>query len=142
MTNSMEVLGWTLLHFCWQAAVIALVYRVVDLALPVKARSNVRYGLALVALLSMFAISLATFAYEEIRAAEVGVALQASPPGFAQQLRDELSSLPAVGASLITQTGQHVDLGEYAARWMPWLDAAWFLGVAGALQSGLWAGGG
>ena len=129
MTNSMEVLGWTLLHFCWQAAVIALAYRVVDLALPVKARSNVRYGLALVALLSMFAISLATFAYEEIRAAEVGVALQASPPGFAQQLRNELSSLPAVGASLITQPGQHVDLGEYAARWMPWLDAAWFLGV-------------
>jgi beta-lactamase regulating signal transducer with metallopeptidase domain len=129
MTNSMEVLGWTLLHFCWQAAVIALVYRVVDLALPVKARSNVRYGLALAALLSMFAISLATFAYEEIRAVEVGVALQASALGFAQQLRNELSSLPAVGASLMTQPGQHVDLGEYAARWMPWLDAAWFLGV-------------
>ena len=129
MTDSMEVLGWTLLHFCWQAAVIALVYRIVDLALPTKARSNVRYGLALVALLSMFAISLTTFAYEEIRVANSGGALQASAPGVAQQLRNELSSLPAVGAGLMTQRGQHVDLAEYAARWMPWLDAAWFLGV-------------
>jgi len=128
MTDSMEVLGWTLLHFCWQAAVIALVYRVVDLALPTKARSNLRYGLALAALLSMFAISMTTFAYEEVRVAKGGGALQSSAPGVAQQLRDELSSLPAVGVSL-TQTGRHVDLAEYAARWMPWLDAAWFLGV-------------
>jgi bla regulator protein blaR1 len=129
MTDSMEVLGWTLLHFCWQAAVIALVYRVVDLALPTKARSNVRYGLALVALLSMFAISLTTFAYEEIRVVKGAGALQASAPGVAQQLRDELSSLPAVGAGLMAQRGQRVDLAEYVARWMPWLDAAWFLGV-------------
>jgi hypothetical protein len=129
MTDSMEVLGWTLVHFCWQAAVIALVYRIVDLALPTKARSNVRYGLALAALLSMFAISVATFAYEEVRAAKNGVALQASALGVTQQLRGELASLPTVGAGLMTQTGQHVDLAEYAARWMPWLDAVWLLGV-------------
>ena len=128
MTDSMEVLGWTLLHFCWQAAVIALAYRVVDLALPTKARSNVRYCLALAALLSMFAISLVTFAYEGIRAAKDGVVLAGVAPEVAQQLRSEISSLPAVGASM-TQTGQHVDLAEYAARWMPWLDAAWLVGV-------------
>ncbi len=126
MTDSMEVLGWTLLHFCWQAAAIALVYRIVDLALPGKARSNVRYGLALAALLSMFVVSLATFVYEKTRAAN-GVAMLV--PQVAQQLRDEVSMMPAVGAGLMTHTGQRIDLAEYAARWMPWLDAAWLVGV-------------
>jgi beta-lactamase regulating signal transducer with metallopeptidase domain len=129
MTDSMEVLGWTLVHFCWQAAVVALVYRAVDLALSARARSNVRYGLALASLLSMFAISVATLAYEEVSVARDGVALQVSAPGAVQELRRELTSLPVVGASLMTQTGQHADLAEYAARWMPWLDAAWLLGV-------------
>ncbi len=128
MTDSMEVLGWTLLHFCWQAAVIALVYRFVDMALPAKARSNVRYGVALAALLSMFVISLITFAYEDVQVAKDGVVLRAAPQ-VAQQLRDDLASLPAVGANLMTQGGQHIDLAEYAARWMPWLDAAWLVGV-------------
>jgi beta-lactamase regulating signal transducer with metallopeptidase domain len=128
MTDSMEVLGWTLLHFCWQAAAIALVYRIVDLALPAKARSNVRYGLALTALFSMFVVSLATFAYEKTRGAN-GVATQVLAPQVAQQLREEVSALPAVGAGLMTHTGQRIDLAEYAARWMPWLDAAWFAGV-------------
>ena len=129
MTYSMEALGWTLVHFCWQAAVIALVYRIVDLALPGKARSNVRYGLALAALLSMFAISVATLAYEEMRVARDSVTPQASVPGAAQALRSGLSSLPALGASLTTQAGRHIDLSDYATRWMPWLDALWFLGV-------------
>ena len=128
MTNSMEVLGWTLLHFCWQAAVIALVYRFVDLALPAKARSNVRYGVALAALLSMFVISLVTFAYEEVHVAKDGIVLPATPQ-LAQQLRDDFASLPAVGTSLMTQSGQHIDLAEYAARWMPWLDTVWLVGV-------------
>jgi beta-lactamase regulating signal transducer with metallopeptidase domain len=128
MTDSMEVLGWTLLHFCWQAAAIALVYRIVDLALPAKARSNVRYGLALAALLSMFMVSLATFVYEKTRA-ENGVATPVLAPQIAQQLRNEVSALPAMGAGLMTHTGQRIDLAEYAARWMPWLDAAWLAGV-------------
>lgn len=129
MTYSMEVLGWTLVHFCWQVAAVALVYCVVDLALPAKARSNVRYGLALATLLSMFAISVATLSYEEVRVEKDGVVSQVSAPGDSQELRNELSSLPVLGASLTTQAGRHIDLSEYATRWMPWLDAAWLLGV-------------
>jgi beta-lactamase regulating signal transducer with metallopeptidase domain len=129
MTDSMEVLGWTLLHFCWQAAAIALIYRIVDLALPAKTRSNARYGLALVALLSMFVISLATFAYEEVHCAKDSVALQASTPGVVQQLRHEVVALPTIGGGLAPRTGQRADLVEYAVRWMPWIDAIWLTGV-------------
>ena len=129
MTDSMEVLGWTLLHFCWQAAAIALIYRLVDLGLSAKVRSNVRYVLALAALLSMFAISIATFAYEKMHLTNARVVQQMTTPAFAQQPHSELSALPAMGAGLMTQAGQRVDLAEFAARWMPWIDAAWFLGV-------------
>ena len=111
MTDSMEVLGWTLLHFCWQAAAIALVYRVVEIALPAKTRSNVRYGLALAALLSMFAVSLATFAYEETRGAN-GMTTQASTPKVAQQVRDEFSALPALGVGMMT----HSEIGRASCR--------------------------
>ena len=129
MTDSTEVLGWTLLHFCWQATAVAVAYRVVELILPAKARSSVRYGLALAALLSMFMVSLATFAYEEAHVAKRSVVLQRSGPGVVQPLRDEVSALPTMGAGLMTRTGQRIDLAEYAVRWMPWVDVLWLAGV-------------
>ncbi len=46
MNHHLESLGWTLVHFCWQAAAIALVYWLTDAVLS-KARSQTRYVLAL-----------------------------------------------------------------------------------------------
>ena len=66
MNHHLESLGWTLLHFCWQAAAIALVYWLTDAVLS-KARSQTRYLLALGTLLLMLVSALATFAYEETR---------------------------------------------------------------------------
>ena len=43
MNHHLQSLGWTLLHFCWQAGAIALVYWLADAALS-KARSQTRYG--------------------------------------------------------------------------------------------------
>ena len=76
MSYSMEALGWTLVHFCWQAAVIALLYRVVDLAFA-KSRSHVRYTLALVALMSMFAAAVVTLGYEEMQTPQQHALLKA-----------------------------------------------------------------
>ena len=64
MNHHLESLGWTLLHFCWQAAGIALVYWLVDAVLS-KARSQTRYVLAMGTMLLMLLSALATFAYEE-----------------------------------------------------------------------------
>src|SRR5437879_4298714 len=66
MNDSMQALGWTLVHFCWQAAAIALLYRILDLAFS-RSRSSVRYALALAAMMSMFVVSVLTFGYEEMR---------------------------------------------------------------------------
>ena len=32
-THHLESLGWTLIHFCWQAAAIAITYKVADLTI-------------------------------------------------------------------------------------------------------------
>jgi hypothetical protein len=64
MTHHWEALGWTLVHFLWQGAAIALVYRVADLALA-RRSATARYVLALGALLVMLAVSVGTLAYEE-----------------------------------------------------------------------------
>src|ERR1700722_13054632 len=66
MNHHLQSLGWTLLHFCWQAAAIALVYWLADVALS-KARSQTRYLLALGAMLLILLGALSTLAYEETR---------------------------------------------------------------------------
>jgi beta-lactamase regulating signal transducer with metallopeptidase domain len=58
-----EAIGWTLIHFCWQAAAIAAFYRCLSL-LASRRPSNTRYLLALGALLLMVATAAATFAFE------------------------------------------------------------------------------
>ena len=64
MNHHLQSLGWTLLHFCWQAAAIVLVYWLADAVLS-KARSQTRYVLALGTMLLMLVSALATLAYEE-----------------------------------------------------------------------------
>src|ERR1700738_4059255 len=67
--HHLESLGWTLIHFCWQAAIIALIYKVADLLITRGSRttSHTRYLVALAALLGMFATAVGTFSYEEVR---------------------------------------------------------------------------
>jgi beta-lactamase regulating signal transducer with metallopeptidase domain len=64
MTHHWEALGWTLIHFCWQAAAIALLYKLADLAMA-RRSTQTRYVLALAALLSMLAAAMGTLSYEE-----------------------------------------------------------------------------
>ena len=52
MTHTIEATAWTLIHFCWQAALIAGVYRLASIAFTRRA-SETRYVLALAALLAM-----------------------------------------------------------------------------------------
>jgi len=63
MTHTVQAIAWTLIHFCWQAAAIAVLYRGLSL-LTARSTSNTRYLLALGALLLMIAASIGTFAFE------------------------------------------------------------------------------
>jgi beta-lactamase regulating signal transducer with metallopeptidase domain len=63
MTPTLQAIAWTLIHFCWQAAAIAAIYRGASL-LTARRSSNTRYLLALGALLLMVVASVATLAFE------------------------------------------------------------------------------
>jgi beta-lactamase regulating signal transducer with metallopeptidase domain len=128
MTPHFESLGWTLIHFCWQAAAIAIAYKVADTILS-SARSHVRYLVALAALLAMFLSAAATLTYEETRIRQT-----ATTPSTAQPLVDSVlatfasapaASIPATFDPSVPATSHPFNL--VAA--LPWLDALWMLGV-------------
>jgi beta-lactamase regulating signal transducer with metallopeptidase domain len=110
MNRHIISLGWMLLHFVWQAAIIALLYKSSDL-FSGKLRNQSQYILGLIAQLAMGAAGLLTFTYEE-----------ADP-----------SSLPRLGLTHFTatvfNTGSFLS-GSAMAKLFPWLDGFWLLGVA------------
>jgi beta-lactamase regulating signal transducer with metallopeptidase domain len=130
MNPHLQSLGWTLVHFCWQAAAIALVYWLIDSVLW-KARSQTRYILALATMLLMLVSSLATFAYEETRS-ETG--LSSLPGAFSSPAMVAIGSTissdlaPLAGLKTAGATTQPVLV--QLSRFLPWLDVAWLLGVA------------
>ena len=130
MNHHLESLGWTLVHFCWQAAAIALVYWLADAVLR-KARSQTRYVLALGTMLLMLVSALATFAYEETRG---DTGLSSSPGAFSSPAMVAIGSsisndlAPLAGLKTAGATTQPVLLP--LSRFLPWLDVAWLLGVA------------
>jgi beta-lactamase regulating signal transducer with metallopeptidase domain len=129
MNHHLQSLGWTLIHFCWQAAAIALVYWLADVALS-KARSQTRYLLALGALLLTLLSALSTFTYEEAQGNPelfspsalliVTHAVGSSNPSMDLAPSPQLSPAgPATQAILL-----------HLSPLLPWLDVAWLLGVA------------
>ena len=109
MTPHFSALGFTLIHFCWQAALIAGLYKLVDVSLP-RLRAPERYLLGLVALVVMLVTAIGTFVYEDIRLA--------SEPSFV-----------ALGPVVAEGAVPHVR-NVTLETMLPWLDAAWLVGVA------------
>ena len=101
MNHHLESLGWTLMHFCWQAGAIALVYWLADTALS-KARSQTRYLLALAAMLLMLLGAVATFSYEETRGhSDLSFAADSFVPAANKTIRSSISIdlVPLTGLS-------------------------------------------
>jgi beta-lactamase regulating signal transducer with metallopeptidase domain len=124
MTHHLEALGWTLVHFCWQAAAIAVIYRLADLACA-RSRSHLRYVLALGALLAMLLASMITLGYEETRSV-TAFSMPAAAPS--QDITPSVAILPALS---IAQPS--VDVATRTpfqpAGIMFWLDLLWLIGV-------------
>jgi beta-lactamase regulating signal transducer with metallopeptidase domain len=124
MTHHWEALGWTLIHFCWQAAAIALVYKLADLAMG-KERTQARYVLALVALLGMLVASIGTLGYEEsmYRHSTTG-----STTGVSAA-KPSLQIIPRPLAVFDMPTAPRDTAKLLASDVMPYLDFFWLVGV-------------
>jgi beta-lactamase regulating signal transducer with metallopeptidase domain len=126
-----EALGWTLIHALWQAALVAMLARVILAALRAKSPSlaSATYAVAMAAVLvgaaATFAVSIQGRALET----SAGVMQQ----GRRQSSTPELAETPIIHAATRTPAAQ---------RMLPWLVGAWVLGVAamaGRLAlGGLW----
>lgn len=120
MTHHWEALGWTLVHFLWQGAAIALLYRMADLALA-RGSASARYVLALSTLLGMLAVSLGTLAYEEASYSQPSASLEAARTiVWSTSPVETAASSPA---ALLPAHDFHI------TRLMPYLDGLWFTGV-------------
>ncbi|HEY3626595.1 MAG TPA: M56 family metallopeptidase [Terracidiphilus sp.] len=136
MTHTLEATAWTLMHFCWQAAVIAGLYRISSLALA-RRSSNTRYVLALSAMLAMLAAAVFTFGWEARTAA-------ASPsPAVSPTMNSGLAigDFPRVVAPGHVSATQAAADGAQLIHSIPnlagWIDAFWVVGVLGLSIRGL-----
>jgi beta-lactamase regulating signal transducer with metallopeptidase domain len=128
MNHHLQSLGWTLVHFCWQAAAIALVYWLADVALS-KARSQTRYLLALGAMLLTLLSALSTLAYEEARGNPELFSPSALSTVANVTAGSSISTHPAPSALLNTASDTTLPVLLHLSRLLPWLDVAWLLGV-------------
>jgi len=108
-----QALGWSLVHFVWQGCVIALVLAVV-LLLTRKARAQLRYAIACVALLLCAALPIWKFVQGLERGANVDVTLQAT----AQVAMSTEDVHPLMQVSAVVQNNLH------------WIVFCWALVVA------------
>jgi bla regulator protein BlaR1 len=107
-----ETLGWTLLHFLWQAAAVGAGFGIVRRLLPRRA-CDARYAAGLVALLLMAACPVFTF-----------VMLSPEPAGAVAASAAD-TTLPFVSAP----DAGVPDLIEAIDRMVPWIVLLWSIGV-------------
>lgn len=58
--HTLDALAWTLIHFCWQAAAVAVLYRALRIALA-RSASQTRYALSVAAMALMALVAIAMF---------------------------------------------------------------------------------
>lgn len=132
---TMDALGWTLLHFIWQGALLALL-AAFFLTLTRNASANLRYAVACSVLLLMLLLPLSTFWY-----------LQASPDSFFASAESDLPT-PSLISEVVSsptvsvQKNLSVESSNYywsaywreqmvrqVAPWLPWCISLWLTGV-------------
>ena len=124
-----ESLGWTLVHFLWQGALLAAALSVMDMALA-KARAAARYTAACAALALMLIVPAGTFLALRSQARPAAVT---GPPIVARSVAPRALAMPLASSSAVS----HVARGDRKlerpsfslARLLPWVVQAWILGV-------------
>ena len=116
-----HALGWTLLHFCWQGALIALLLACILAILPQKAPA-LRYAAASAAMALMFSLPLITFGAIASRS-------QQSDQAFAISIAPQARGL--VLDSGVNQPAQPWTMRFEQAlnRSLPWVIGFWLAGV-------------
>jgi beta-lactamase regulating signal transducer with metallopeptidase domain/HEAT repeat protein len=135
---TIETIGWALVHSLWQAAVIALLAAIV-FAVTSRRAPAVRYWTGLIALGAMAALPIAT-AMRMTSPDEIGTFEGILAPGSAQS--NDLSAGEASSPALLEAAAEPApavsagrppfsveSLQPLAASLLPWIVAAWLVGL-------------
>lgn len=134
-----QSLGWTLIHFIWQGALIALLYACISVLLR-RFSANIRYAAACSAMLLMLiapATTMLVISAIPVDSAAVVVAVEPTitDEPVAPVAQASVESLPAEtwpAVRTAPANGSKSPLGwvqDRLPRAMPWLLALWFAGV-------------
>lgn len=137
MTHTIEATGWTLIHFCWQAAVIAGAYGIASVAFARRA-SQARYVLALSALLAMLAAAALTFAWEMRPSAPTSALAGTSSAVNGAIVSGDFPRMVAPGIAPASQPAATASrFVNSLPSLMGWIDAFWVVGVLALSVRGL-----
>ena len=130
-----QALGWALVHFIWQGAIVAALYGVASIFLR-RCSANVRYWVACSALVVMVTLPLATMfviSQNSIGSLDEEATLQPDLKITAQTELPSQSAANPTGASESILTSESRSFKVWASErfnsLLPWLVAAWFAGV-------------
>ncbi|MGA9769496.1 MAG: M56 family metallopeptidase [Blastocatellia bacterium] len=130
-----QALGWALVHFIWQGAIIAVLYAGVAVMLRKRA-ANVRYSLACAAMLLMLALPITTIYVIGQSSKDESITKSVPSTSRASETGSEtLTPVTSISESArnFSASPQSLSFGLWAKErfttLMPWLVALWFAGV-------------
>ncbi len=123
-------LGWTLLHFLWQGAVLALAFAVVD-RMTRRTSASMRYLVALGALALMPLVVAATFAIE-MRTASPTNAMAQRKAEITQLYLDAAPTTVGRDLTLVLSptASRRAWLANHMEPMLPWVDGVWMIGIS------------
>jgi beta-lactamase regulating signal transducer with metallopeptidase domain len=125
-SSEVVALGWTLLHFCWQSAAIALVYTALDRC-ALRTSASVRYGIAFVALALLPLVAAATFVEQMRLVSNAPIGRQPIAASQLETMHAALAqTMPAVGPAV---GSSRLWIAQHAELLLPCMDAIWLVGV-------------
>ncbi len=121
-------LGWTLIDFVWQGAIVALFLAIVKAALKNRT-ANLRYLASCAAMLLMLALPLITFVTLSSGVAETPLVTPGPAPGISS-LKSKLGAgSPLAGEWIQATTPAAKNLRDVFSGFAPWLASLWLAGV-------------
>jgi beta-lactamase regulating signal transducer with metallopeptidase domain len=136
-----QSLGWTLLHFTWQGTLVAILMGSA-LALLRRHSANARYTVAMIAMLLMLALPLATFLQLSLASRSMGIdetmldtmtATNAEAQAAANPADNQSRLRPrsmAISSALSLSAQSQGGLADGLASLLPWMVLFWLGGVS------------
>ncbi len=123
-------LGWTLLHFLWQGAALAVAYAVID-RITRRTSAPSRYLVALGALALMPLVVIATFTIE-MRTASPTNAIMQREAAVSRFHLNEIATpvaqhLPLAAPPAVNR--RRAWLADHLEPALPWIDGVWMIGI-------------